>query len=322
MSILHGRDLLSSKFITAIITDASNRAFFVPIKYTIGDYFIADIEKQVYVFKIEGKDIHTYRDTLVKSFRVIFYNTTHYRPVSDKSKMLELALVKNNLPKADMMLFSVFKILGKREKDPFEKTKISDLKEWIAKRTDEVTAKGKDEDQVSDFVKQAQSIVNYLESLKIDEICTPLKKISEFIEDDLISPDPKFFGTVISGVMEADMENRKVTNAPIKSKTAWMKIVMVVLFIGLVGAIVYIAYENGAFDSLAGLGAIGDIDFNIGGGVTASGSDIVAKYPTPEAMKCAIERGDLKLASVPAEFKSLVNSAECTPTYGGEATIP
>jgi hypothetical protein len=229
-------------------------------------------------------------------------------------------LVKNNLPKVDMMLFSVFKILGKREKNEFKKTKISDLKEWISQRTEEVTAKGKDENEVSEFVKQAQSIVNYLEGLDLTEIVTPLKKVSEFIEDDLISPDPKFFGTVISGVMEADMENRKVTNAPIKSKTAWLKIVAVALLIAVIGMVVYMAYENGAFDSLAGLGAIGEIDFNLGGGGAVSGSDIVAKYPTPEAMKCAIERGDLKLASVPAEFKGLVNSAECqagVPQAGG-----
>lgn len=320
MSILHGRDLLSSKYITAIVTDSSNRAFFIPIKYTIGDYFIAEIESQVYVFKIEGKEIHTYRDTLVKSFRVIFFNTSHYRPISDKAKLLELALVKNSLPKADMMMFSVFKILGKREKNVFKSHNITDLKDWINKRTDEVSNSDKADVEVNDFVKQARSIVNYLESLDIEEIITPLKKISEFIEDDLISSDAKFFGTVVSGVMEADMENRKVTNAPIKSKTAWLKIIAVVLLIAVIGMVVYIAYENGAFDSLAGLGAIGEIDFNIGGGGTISGSDILARYPTPEAMKCAIERGDLQLASVPAEFKGLVNSAKCevgVPTDGG-----
>ena len=71
MGVLHGRDLLSSKWITAIISDSSHRVHFVPIKHVIGDYFITDIDGDVYAFKIDGRRILQYRESMVKTFRII-----------------------------------------------------------------------------------------------------------------------------------------------------------------------------------------------------------------------------------------------------------
>ena len=67
MGVLHGRDIYSSKWITAEISDASNRVHYVPIKHTLGDYFLADILGDVYAFKIDGSRILQYRETLVKT---------------------------------------------------------------------------------------------------------------------------------------------------------------------------------------------------------------------------------------------------------------
>ena len=120
MGIIKHKDIFSSKWITAEITDASNRIYYVPIKRTIGDYFLADIENHVYCFKIEGARIKVYQHTLVKSFRVLQYDLNHYMPVSAKdNKMLEEVLKKNALPKMNMMLFNILKLLGKREKASF-----------------------------------------------------------------------------------------------------------------------------------------------------------------------------------------------------------
>jgi len=317
MGVLHGRDLFSPKYITAIITDGAKRAWFVPIKYHIGDYFIADINNQKYVFSMDG-DKFTYQDTLVKSFQFIIYNTANYKPVSPKNMaMLDLITIKNDLPRMNLNLFSVLKLVGQKEKKgtPY---KIKDLKDWVEKER-----KKPEKSKNSQFLEQSEGILNYLDHLDIDEICTPVRKMTEFIEDDLITTDPKFPGSIIDAVLAAEVENKRINNIPIKSKTAWIKVMAVVMLIGLIGAVLYIAYDSGAFDSIIDpLAGIGDIDFNIGGAGTISGSTILERYPTPEAMKCAIERGELQLNSVPTEFKGLVSSATCEAGVPQDGGVP
>ena len=316
MSILHGRDLLSSKYVTAIITDGAKRAFFVPIKYHIGEYFIADINNQKYVFSMNG-DKFTYQDTLVKSFQFIIYNTANYKPVSPKNMaLLELFTINDDLPRMNLNLFSVLKLVGQKQKKgvPY---KIKDLRDWVEKQRKNPKVKD------NEFLEQSETMLQYLDHLNIEEICSPTRQITEFIEDDLIATDPKFPGSVIDAVLAAELENKRINNIPIKSKTAWIKVMAVVMLIGLIGAVLYIAYDGGAFDSLIDpISSIGDIDFNIGGAGTISGSSILERYPTPEAMKCAIERGELQLGSVPAEFKGLVSSAECVEGVPQDGGVP
>jgi len=309
---LHGRDLFSSKFITAQITDASGRLWLVPIKYTIGDYFLAEINHQKYCFSLDGPK-SKYYDTMVRSFETVCYNTTHYRPIDGaKLSLLELITEINSLPKTNGMMFSIFKILSKKEKNPFEPHKIKDLKQYII-------AKAKDQG-AQEYVEQAKSIVNYLEHLEIDEIVTPVKKITEFIEGECMATDPKFLGSVADAILDADLEHKKINNVPIKSKTAWMKWIAIFSVIGLILAVVYMAYDNGAFDSI--IDPIAGINISMPAPAGPGSSDLIKRYPTPEAMKCAIERGEIKLAQVPAELKGLVDKAECVagvPQDGGTA---
>ncbi len=306
MGVLHGRDLLSSKYNTAIITDASNRVFFVPIKYVIGDYFIAEIEKLTYVFKLDGTRKYEYRAGLVKSFRVVFYDLSHYAAISPSTKEVELALVINHLPKVDSMLFNIFKILGSREKNPFKKHKIKDLKEYIKRKQAE-------SDNPDEFEEEAKSIVAYLDRLNVTQIVTPVKKISEFLEADLLTTQPQFLGSILTASLEAESEHRKVTNTPIGSKSAWLKWVAVMLLISLIGVVMYMAYDGGAFDGITGaVGGFGDFDFNIGGGIPGGGTSgsIMDKYPTPEALKLAIDRGDVVYNTLPDDIKKLVDGVK------------
>ena len=79
-------------------------------------------------------------------------------------------------------------------------------------------------------------------------------------------------------------------------------------------AVVYMAYDNGAFDSIVKpLEGIGDINFSMSPTVSSSTSDLIAKYPTPEDMKCAVERGEINYSTLPADLKGLVDKAECVP---------
>ena len=127
MGVLHGRDMLSSKWITAIISDASHRVHFVPIKHTIGDYFITDIDGDVYAFKIDGRRILQYRESMVKTFRILQYDISHHLPLSAETKELEIILELNKLPKVDGMLANIFKILGSKERGDFVSHKLVEL---------------------------------------------------------------------------------------------------------------------------------------------------------------------------------------------------
>jgi len=174
MGVLHGRDLLSSKWITAVISDASNRVHFIPIKHTIGDYFVCDIDEETYAFRIDGSRILQWRESMVKTFRIIQYDVSHYLPLTAKVKELEMILQANHLPKVDGMLASIFKILGSKEKKNFEPHKLTDLVARIAEYETKSKVSGIQPDQ--NFSKQAMNMINYLDHLNVEEIVTPLKK--------------------------------------------------------------------------------------------------------------------------------------------------
>ena len=290
MGVLHGRDLLSPKWITAIISDASHRVHFVPIKHVIGDYFITDIDGDVYAFKIDGRRILQYRESMVKTFRILQYDITHHLPLSSDSKELEIILELNKLPKVDGMLANIFKILGSKERDNFVSHKLSELIDKI-QGYEKVQAQTELNERYS---KEAMNMINYLDHLDVREIVTPLKKVSEFIQEDLIATDPKFMGTVVSSYQRTDMEHKKVTNTPIASKQAWIKFVAIFMAIGMVGAIGYIVYDGGHLDSIMGgmsMPSLGQISDDV----------IMKQYPDAESLRIAVDSGEVdydKLSSV------------------------
>jgi hypothetical protein len=290
MGVLHGRDLLSPKWITAIISDASHRVHFIPIKHTIGDYFITDIDGDVYAFKIDGRRILQYRESMVKTFRILQYDITHYLPLSAESKELEIILELNSLPKVDGMLANIFKILGAKEHDDFVSHKLSELIDRIH-GYEKVEARNELKERYS---KEAMNMINYLDHLNIKEIVSPLKKVSEFIQEDLIATDPKFMGTVVSSYQRTDMEHKKVTNTPLASKQAWVKFMAIFMGIGMVIALVFFIYDGGYLDSMMGgmsMPTLGQISDDV----------IMSQYPDAESLRVAVDNGTVnydKLSSV------------------------
>lgn len=307
MGVLHGRDLLSSKHTTAIIWDAANRLYFVPIKHSLGDYFPVVINGLLYVFKIDGSRILTYRETLSKSFRVLIYTTSHFLPISAEQKELELCLEENNLPRVEGNLYSIMKILGKKEKDPFEAHNIKTLLEEVAQKEDEYSV-------------ETRNLITFLDHLKVDKIVTPVRRLSDFLDGELLETDPKFYGTITALQERADKGNKMITNAPMGPKIAWIKWIAVIAVIGMVGAFVYIAYDAGWFDPVlnAGDALKGFEGFNFGPAPGSTDAEFAAKYPTPEAAKAALDRGELHESQIPPAMRELVKNvktpvAEPTP---------
>lgn len=304
MGILSHKDIFNSKWITAEITDASNRIWYVPIKNPLGDYFLADIDKQIYCFKIDGSRVKTYRHTLVKSFRILQYDTNHYMPVSaSNNKALEDVLKKNSLPRVNLMLFNILKVLGKMEdQSEFKPHDLKKLTEKISKKEDQ-------------YAEQVKNITNFLESLNVDEIVTPVKKVSEFLEDDLMETDAKFLGTIVSTFQRTDIEHRKVTNTPLTGKIAWMKFMAVAVIIGGIAAVALLMIDSGTFDS--GFSIPGFDSSSLGfGGPPEDPLKVWTDNYTPEELKAAIDRGEVDYNDLPKVIKDTVDSVklpEATP---------
>jgi len=292
LGILTGKDVFSSKFITAIITDSSRITHFVPIKHTIGrDYFLADIDHKIYCFKIEGSRIFTWQKTLAKSFRMLFYDTSHYMPVSqaDVTELVNL-LTTENLPKVNKNLWKILKVFAVREKagKDFEPHDLLQLQAEVTKNPNLNKV-------------EVKNMITFLGNLKKDKISTPVKRVAEFLEGDLITTDPGFIGEIIGHVQRVDNEDRKITNSPVHVKKSWAKMVAVAMVIGIAIFGIYYLYETGAFE-----------DLPIPGLPSAEKEkqDIMAEFGTPEELKAAIDRGEIDKNDLPKDIQRMVDSLE------------
>jgi len=288
LGILTGKDIYSSKYITADITDAAHKVHFVPIKYVLGDYFLADVNNRIYLFKIDGGRIFTWEKTLAKSFRKIYYNTSHIRPISpEDTKAIELLLKENKLPNIDKNLYGILRLLGLNEElKEGEKPRhsLSKLSEQVAT----ISEKNPEE---------AANLMQYIKNLGIErEVVTPVRKIGEFIERDLLETSPGFLGDVIAHYQRTDIEHRKVMNRPYGIKKPWMLIIGLLMIVMIViVAILYLFQSGGLEGIIPGLPGAQD-----------ESADIMAKYNTPEELEEAISKGELDFDELPKDIRSML----------------
>ena len=288
MGVLSGKDVFSPKYITAEITDSSSRLYFVPIKYVIGDYFLADIDNKLFCFRIVGSREKTYRHTAIRSFRVLHYDTSHYMPLSpNDTKALSDILVKNNLPKLNMRLHRILKALGERETKELTTQEMKEFLDEMSKHYDETD-------------EEFKNIKAFIEMLGIKQIIGPVRQVTEFIQEDLIATDPKFLGDIVSTYQRLDGEDKKITNTPITGKLPWVKICLIVAMIGAIGGFAYWAYSSGTFSNISIPG--------FGQPAPPSVPTLLEQYPTPESLKAAIDRGEVDYDSLPPEIKVTVDA--------------
>jgi len=291
MGVLSGKDVYSSKWITAEITDAAGMIHFVPIKHTIGSYFIAEIDRKVYCFKIDGTRIKTWQKTLAKSFRILQYDISNYNPISAGDMVeLEKVLEWNGLPKLNKNLLGILRLAARKE-NPMEN--------WTPHKLIDIQA------QVTEwegkYPEQARNLIQFIKELNITEIVTPVRRVVDFLEGDLKTTDPGFLGDIFSHFQRLDHEHKKVTNTPVGSKNAWVKILAVVMMIGVVGAIGYLAYDSGIFDDLLP----GGLSFVPG---QTTSEDIMKDYSSPEELKAAIDRGEVDYDELPKDVQRMVDT--------------
>ncbi len=346
MGFLKGQ-VLTPKFTTAEITDSDDRIYYVPIKHTIGDYFLAEIDGKYFAFSLHNARRLTHRSKsgLGKSFQIIQYDTSHFSPINPTTKELELMLKKNSIGKVDRRLHNILSILSRREKDTFGKylvgKKIFDSKAEAETYCEET---GKDKAEIKwdvhniqdlfevfkkeegEFPEQVREINKYLKALDIDHVVTPVRKITEFITDDLIATKPSFLGESVARYQRLDGTLREVTNVPVKPKTNTMKY-LIIAFVGVIGVLgAYSLSESGALDGLfeftdnlstiqegfKGIPAPGSFQQGgagkVVGGVDYSDASIMAKYPDCASMQAAVNAGTLDYNKLTSTMKGLFDS--------------
>lgn len=301
MGVINGRDLLSSKYPTAIIIDAVNTAHFVPITHPIGDYFFVIVNEELYAFDTKG-DAFKWRQKAAKTFEFQIFFTDHYKPITSHIKELELMIEKNGLPKVSIQMYKLLQLLKLREKKKFENFKISKLIEELHE----------DKDTDPKRYGQYKDVINYLRDLGIDEIVTPVRRVSSYLEESFMATDAKFMGSVKTAVAAAMTENREVNHQPISSKKGWMKIALLMMLVLVIGLVVYLAYSGGAFDSIgAMIPDISDVKFTTTPPRLGDyEKPIDQRYASPGEAKLAIERGEVKLSDFPPEMRPLIESAK------------
>lgn len=203
-------------------------------------------------------------------------------------KEIEKILSENSLPKINMRMYSLFKLLGNREKKEFIEHDLNELIKEIKEKE-------------SEYAEQVKNVTNYLEHLKVDKIVTPVRKIAEFIESDLLMTDPKFLGSIIDHYQRTDIEHKKVTNSPITGKIAWMKIIAILAIAGMIIGVGYYIYESGTFSN-----GIPGLSFSN----KPTSEQLMKQYSTPEAMRAALDSGKLKYDELPPDIQKMIDKVK------------
>lgn len=289
MGITKHKDVFTSKYNTAIIIDSNHRARFIPIKYVFNDFFMTKIDGLRFAFKIEENRMITYRETMTKSCHFFIYNTDNWMPLSaEDNARLEEILVKNSLPKVNRTHLKALQMLSMKEKNDFKEHNLDALAQEVATH----------EDEYADEVKE---MLTFFKNLSTKKVITPVRKVTEYIVDDLIATSPQFMGSVVDKAVEAELLHKKINNEPVTGKTPWLKMMAILLLVGIVGGVAYWAYSSGAFSHLVP---------QIGGTAPATADDIMKQYPDPAKLKQAIADGKVKYSDLPPDVQKLVDSTK------------
>ena len=302
MGILNGRHVFTQKFITAIIIDESNRAFFVPVKNPIGDYFLAKINNQTYAFKI-NHHIYTYRHTLAKSFQFTIYHTTHYEPIADLTDSIKQLCEITRTARMNKPFAHFIKFLSSREPTlkKGEDFKPHDLLEVV-----EVLTKRKDSEK--DPSPELINLITFIQELPFNTIVTPVQPISDFIEDTLKATDPKFMGSIAAALTATDFEHRKTSNTPVNAKKPMMKLIMVGILLSIGAVFLIVAYQEGLLTDLIPGGFTDGLSLDgFSPPEPPSESDLLyQQYPDPLDLKRAVDNGDIPILSLPQDIQELL----------------
>lgn len=289
MGVLHGRDLLSTKWPTAIIIDSVGAAHFFPIKNPIGDFFFAVVNNEIYAFNTREQPF-SWRQSMAKTFAFYVFFTDNYNPVTKELKELDTVLERNDIRKFSMMWYKVLKMFARGEKRKFEAMEKLVLIEALSKDMKSNPKRHADYEELIDFLKDQP----------LDKIITPVRRCTDYLDETFLAPDPAIFGAIKTSLKMLLNENREVNHVEIKAKKGWMKIILLMCVIGMGVAIAWFIYDGGYLDNLGA-----SIGPSFGG---MSDQQIMSNYPNCESLHAGVDSGKLKYDSLSPAVKKIYDS--------------
>jgi hypothetical protein len=307
IGIFSGKKVYSHDLITAEISDASGHVFFVPIRWMIGDYFLTEINRQVYAFYLDQTRVKTSKTKGAKSFQIIYYDVSHYKPVStDHITELERIININSLPKKlNKKGLNVLKILGKTEKEDFTVHDITSLKSRLLEHKDR-------------YKQRISELINFMAELQTEEIVTPVKRMVDFVEGDLKTIDAKFMGTVFTQAVKMDESSQKVLNPILTAKKSWVVMILALGMLGSIAGMGYFANEAGAFENI-GSGIVPQIS---SGGAAYSSETLMRNYPNAAALRAGVDSGALDYSKLPNNVQAMVDKTPSPVPIPKENLVP
>lgn len=278
MGIMSGRDIFSPKWITAEIDDANGRRWFIAIKHTIGGFFLARVDHQLYCFELDYRQVKTYVAKGARSLKMIHYDTTHFRPIDARSQQeLKAWLEQHQMEAVGIKAHLFMRLLGKREaagnKPPHDIPKLADLYQ-------------SDEPEV-------QEIISFMKGLGTDQIISPTGRLADFLDSELRTTRPAFLGQLAHHIQNTDRAHKELNNVPITATFGWLKMGLIIIMgLACVG-VLWVGYEAGWIPT-------GEL----------SPQEIIDQYGTPEAVRNAIVSGELSVEQLPEEIRTMLEANE------------
>lgn len=247
---------------------------------------------------MKGSRVTTiYNDkSLTKTAKVIHFYTDNSNPINPAqvSKVREL-LEKNNLPKINQKMFGMLKILAQDEKagKDFQPHVLTNLVAQIEQHKDK-------------HPENVKTMTNFINELPIEQINHPIKDITDFLQEDMIAPDPKYLGDVAQTVINLEEHHKIVVNEPAKNKVAFAKILLVAMLGVLCIVGVYFLFTS---NILPHLGPTTNSGTSSGGAINSqTTNDIMKQYPDPQLLRNAIKNGQVSCTGLDKQIKDYVNT--------------
>jgi len=294
MGIMNGRDLFAPKWITAQITDHSNRLWFVPIKHTIGNWFLAKIDRSLYVFEIDARAIRTYYATGVRTLRFLFYDVSSCQPLQpDQVDYLRRFMDENKIAKVDGTMVKLLRSLKRVETPTTTAHDLTALLEQLQKM---------------DQNTETASLITFLSELDNTQVSAPVEPVSSFLDNELITTKPSFLGNLFTQYRALDAVHQKVTNKTAGGGMSWLKLGIVFMMIMAVAVFAYIGTEEGWFD-------FESLDLGLGGAFApTTGSDDqsdpgywTSRY-SPQQLIEMVNNGTLYEDDLPKEIQDILDN--------------
>lgn len=289
----------STKYLNAVIWDAGGNEHLVVVKNIFDNHFVTEINNQYYCFRIVDKEIKTVAEIVTGTlYRKIYYDVGHYMPLSSNNESLKLFLKENELPKLDRPLFNALYVIGKSKTGNISKSEPFQFKELIEQLSTNKSLKKNEK-----YNEYLQNTKDYLLSLNIEQIVTPIAPITDYIHETLIATNPGAIGSVLQQAINTDNVRKVVMNRPVKAKKSLVTIIAVVAALGGVGFGIYAANDAGWFeDPFGGLSG-----FSPTGKAGYDSASLQSRYPNGAALAEAVDRGDLNYDDLPKDIKKMVD---------------